>query len=135
MEQGVVREWHFGTHRMRFDPPDLVHIVWKGAVTGEHTKRVLELVDALEAPKLFILVDISESGIPSPRDRQVMSEARIYERLAGMAIVGAGYSVRTVMAMLLRAARLLTKQSVNAAFFRTEAEGRAWLAAERARLA
>ncbi|MBK9262744.1 MAG: hypothetical protein IPM54_23440 [Polyangiaceae bacterium] len=133
MEQQAPREWVVDTHCVRFEPPNLFVLKWKGAVTEVHAERVFAHIDALEIPRYLLITDVSQSDIPNSQARAKFATTSF--RADAVAALVPGMHKRVVMQMIMRALNVLTKQRLNIAFFDDEAACRKWLAAENERLA
>jgi hypothetical protein len=133
MEHHAPREWQVATHCVRFEPPNLVVLVWKGAVTEEDADGVLAHLDAIEAPRYMVLTDVSQSDIPDSRARAKFARMRV--RADAIAALVPSLHKRVVAEMIVRATTLLTGQRLNVAFFDNEVACRRWLAEENERIA
>lgn len=129
-------EWQFiGNHKIRVEG-DIVNSVWDGPSTLAEIQAyhvVLERVIA-ERGRAFTLIDMRKAHRPPPDGREWITTWSESHELAAVACFGASFTVRTFATLLLRAIRLVKRPGGVMAFFETEAQARAFLAAERARL-
>ncbi|MDI1432890.1 STAS/SEC14 domain-containing protein [Polyangium sorediatum] len=122
----------FGDHCVRFVAPDLVIAEFK---TFTNTEDVVALTDVLRAAKkregqLFTLVDLS--GVTTVPQRVRMTGARIVPDYDALAFVGAGFGLRVITEMVMRATKALSpKLSFPYAFFDDHAAALAWLQTHR----
>jgi beta-phosphoglucomutase-like phosphatase (HAD superfamily) len=130
MQQQSIREWHVGAHSIRFEPPNLVKLTWKGEVLIEHVDGMYGHLDAIEASHYWMLSDISQSDVPRGPVRARLAQTQQSLRIGGIAVIVSSPYKRAVMDMLVRAVNLLTKTHVKTAFFDDENSARNWLAAE-----
>lgn len=130
MEQKSIQVWDVGLHRVQFEPPNLVVLHWRGAVLAEHVDGVFGRVDQIEAPRFWVLSDISDSDTPTAQVRARIAKTESIRRIDGIAIVVSNSSKRVVMEMLLRAMNFLMKMHLKPAFFAEESAARAHLAIE-----
>lgn len=132
MAVGDVQKWSIDSHWLEFEPPDLAHIIWNGSISADHAQRMVELLTEITRPKFCVLLDLTNAGIPSLRERAVMQKSKIHERFTATAVISTNYTKRTVMSMLVRAAKRLDVVAGEVAFFENEEAARAWLATMRA---
>jgi len=134
MEQGSVQEQEhsFGSHRVRFEPPDLMYLFWNGAVRAEHIRRLSDIVASTGQQNLLVVNDLSRSDIPDAHARRVAAEDERLRQLRAMAIVGASKPMRAVTNLIIRATTFfLGPQRTRVRFVETEAEALAWLDTQR----
>jgi SpoIIAA-like len=135
MEQQSFEEWTVGTHQVRWEPPDLLKITWRGTAHDEQVDVLARHMEAVPAPRYWVLTDISQSDIPSASVRARLAKTKLMLRICGVAVVVSSRYKRAVIDMLVRAMNLLTGTRVNVAFFENEKDARVWIAAEKQRLA
>lgn len=81
------------------------------------------------------LMDITNAGTVARDARASLVRYRDdVETPGSLALVGASFPVRTLVSMMLQAARALTRRPLDFRFFATEQEARAWLDEERVRI-
>ena len=123
---------HFGDHCVRFVAPDIAIAEFR---TFTNTEDVVALTDVLRAVKaregqLFTLVDLS--GVTAVPQRVRMTGARIVPEYDALAFVGAGFALRVITDMVMRATKVLSpKLSFPYAFFDDHAAALAWLQTQR----
>jgi hypothetical protein len=119
-----------GTHSFQLEAPDIVRIWLVGDVSGGESRVILDALErsSRRGARLFILVDVSRFGVMLPEARKVAVQGQEI-RMFATVIVGASVLQRSALKLLDLAYRLVTKDPHAAAmvFFRTEAEGRAWI--------
>lgn len=130
MQQQPIREWQVGAHSIRFEPPNLVKLTWKGEVLAEHVDGMYGHLDGIEASDYWMISDISQSDVPSGPVRARLAQTQEALRVVGIAVIVSSPYKRAVMDMLVRAVNLLSKTRIKPAFFNNEKDARAWIAAE-----
>jgi hypothetical protein len=81
------------------------------------------------------LLNASQTTTITPQARRLMAQWDASRKEPGAgAVVGASFTTKTVAKMLIRAAKLLSTSTAHFDFFDTEAEARAWLNQQRAKL-
>ncbi|MDI1443855.1 STAS/SEC14 domain-containing protein [Polyangium sp. 6x1] len=130
-------EIRIGAHRFRWEPPDLVHLVYFGDLDGPTSVALSEASRrfTLGKPRVFLLVDMSKIGRVSREARSASAEGGKDLALRGTAVVGASAHLRILASLVSRAISLLYGAADNPTqFFETEAEARAWIAERRREL-
>jgi hypothetical protein len=128
---------HVGSHRVRFEPPDLVCVSWEGAVMPAHITALYDAMETFAAgrPRLLMLHDLRRSGSLDRETRRLTIEDPRARLIAAHANVGGSFPLRVLATMLWKAMHAISGgHQARAGFFDSEAEARAWLLAERARL-
>ncbi len=129
-------EFSFGAHTFRIEP-ELVSVRLVGTVSlieaAEFT-ALLEQAHALHG-ELYMLFDAAQlDTIVPPARRLFVDWLRRHPRiLVASANFGGGVVQRTMAQLLASAVRLLVGFLPPQSYHETEAEARAWLAAQRAR--
>lgn len=117
-------------HRLVFEPPDLVISGATGVLTPEDAHVIWHFVDESlsQSEHGYWLSHLSAlerypGGDPGGQARKVL------EKMSGIAFVGGNFQQRTIMQVLLRAARVLgaTRKDMQMAFFADERAAREWL--------
>ncbi|MDI1481461.1 hypothetical protein [Polyangium sp. y55x31] len=125
-----------GPHLAWVEPPDVLHTRIDGDITREHVK---ELLDALatfpRARGIYILRDARGSGMPTREAREALVKGLPLDRIAAVISYGASFQARTLLTMLDHAMRVLRPRAARFVFVESEAEARAFIAADRARRA
>ncbi|MCE9670557.1 hypothetical protein LY474_22385 [Myxococcus stipitatus] len=85
----IRREWTFGTHRARFEEPDILFVDFHGATGLEDAKGLLAIVQEVVATHgpVFVTLDIDGSTIDKPA-REHFSELSNPDWLRGVVYVG-----------------------------------------------
>jgi hypothetical protein len=124
-----------GEHEVRHEPPDGVHIVYRGAITPADFNAVGDAIEAMgRGPRsVFMLIDISDMGSVDAGARRAGANDRRTPLVHSVACVGGGFQLRVLFNMLLKAAQLVYRHPMSIRFFATESEARQWLDAQRAR--
>ncbi|MDI1448552.1 STAS/SEC14 domain-containing protein [Polyangium sp. 6x1] len=123
---------HFGDHCVKFVAPDVVIAEFR---TFTNAEDVVALTDVLRAVKeregqLFTLVDLS--GVTTVPQRVRTAGARIVPAYDALAFVGAGFGLRVITEMVMRATKVLSPElSFPYAFFDDHAAAFAWLQTHR----
>lgn len=109
----------------------------QGCFTLAEAKQYTALLDSLTAAAgpLFGILDMHNASGPDPQTRAWIGRWTRHAQVLGIAAVGASPVMRTVLTLLSNVTRLLSRRSRPMAFCATEAEARAWVAAQRALLA
>jgi hypothetical protein len=130
-------EWQaIGNHKVRVED-DLVFSCWASPGTLAEIQAyhgILERVIA-EKGRVFCLIDMANTHHPPPEARQWLTEWSRRFHIDAIAGFRASFAVRVASTLILRAIRFFKGSALIMEFFETEAEARAFLAAERARLA
>ncbi|UQA56164.1 hypothetical protein [Polyangium aurulentum] len=125
---------HNGAHLYRFEPPDLLRSRPVGLISREELSTSLDIIElhGRKAP-LFWIVDLSRLGGIAPNARRLLSERDARSLLRAIVLVGGSFQQRVLATLAIRAVRLFWRHKTHVPFhfFATEAEGRAWVEAER----
>jgi hypothetical protein len=81
---------------------------------------------------LFTIAVVSQMSSATPDARRLASEWGRSQNVAGVAVVGAGMTARTVLTLLLRLMFLVRNERFPITFVDTEQEARSWVASQRA---
>lgn len=120
-----------GPHRAWIEPPDIFVTHWHGEV---HADEMLAMYVELEAfskscSHILALNILNDTPTLGREAREVASHDPRNRHFQAMAMVGAGFHVRIITTMMIKAARLLhVSDNKEVAFVSTADEGRAWLA-------
>lgn len=119
-----------GTHRLRFEPPDLIFLEDRGDFSLEDAAALIEEVDRIAASRgpLLLLNDFRQLGqVPSAARKRLINPSLI-SRIRAAAIFGAGFPQRILFRMAVNALKLTYGASMpEMQIFESEAEARAWL--------
>jgi hypothetical protein len=125
-----------GNHDIAFEEPDLFLVRVDGAVLVREVEAFCAEVRSLSRgrSRVLFLVDVSGIGeFGGPARRRLAEQMRPVPS-RGVVFVGAGFSTRVVLQMVIHAVRLLTGRDNPSGYFDTDAEARAWIEATRAEL-
>jgi hypothetical protein len=121
-----------GPHRVKFEPPDIIHIVADGDVDAPHVAAMFDAVDeAFRLGTPYVLRDARRGGAPTRNARAYVTKDNRIQRLAGVVSYGASFHVRIVSTMVDKALQVLRPNSPRILFFDTYEQGRAWIDADR----
>ena len=131
-------EFNVGSHELVVEEPDLVVMRWHGAMSVNDLSTLSRELQKHCArwPYMLLLQNVTDlGGIPAEVRRFAPSGARYSAPLRGVAIVGAGFALRTVATLMLRVVNLTQRNADNPnEFFADETAARTWLASRRAAL-
>ena len=125
-----------GPHRIQCGP-DMYFAEFIGDLRSEHMPEIHEVGNRYLRRNGYklILVDASRAGTMTPQARRVNVEnLRQNPGLSATAVFGTSMVTRTIVTLLFKAMDLLSGREAAVAFFKTEAEARAWLDAQRIRI-
>ena len=128
-------EWQaVGNHKVRVEG-DIVFSRWQGVGSLAEIQAYHAIVERViaERGQVYCLIDMSNTGRPTPEARQWMTEWSRRFHVNAVAGFGASFAVRVAVTLMMRAVRFFKGSEFLTEFFETEAEARAFLAAERAR--
>lgn len=125
-----------GTHRIRFEPPDLFSVSFVGPFTVEEAQTLVKttLETCERVGSLLIAVDVSGFQSSGAKIREVFAKgAQSMYQIRAMAIWGASFPVRMAMMMVIRAGRALKEDVFKfpVEFLATEEDARKWLMGQR----
>jgi len=107
-----------------------VRVVWNGISSGEHVHRMFEFVDRHlpDGKPYYIIADQSRLTFVDASGRKVASTDPRGKRIAGVALFGASFQVRVVMAMVMKGMKLLLRKDEKTMYLaKNEADAVAWL--------
>lgn len=122
-----------GPHRV-VRSEDLFLAQFVGELTAEQMPRVSEIGNEYARQKGYtlVLVDASRvSGMTPEARRMSVENRRKNPSPSAVAIFGTSVTTRALATLLFKAIELLGRIDGNVAFFKTEAEARAWLDEQR----
>lgn len=118
---------------------DLLHVEVMGNLDREVIEEILAVYQRCidHFGYLLVLMSVQHStGMDQQARRRAVEWGQDHPTVQSAAVYGAPLAVRAMMSLLHRATQLLSKQdAAHMTFVATEAEGRQWLEAQRARLA
>jgi SpoIIAA-like len=125
-----------GKHSCRFEEPDIFFLRIRGEVSAHEVTRMFAEMGAVGRP-FYVLADIEGLQGLAPDVRKAASKTAVEDKngghlMLGMVVIKATWTMRTVIILLTKAFAYFHPESPSLlAFFETEAEARAWLAAVR----
>lgn len=113
---------------------DTVFTVIRGEWTQSDLERAIPLAEQITSTYgyLFTIAVVAQMSSATPEARRLASEWGRSQNVAGVAVVGAGMTARTVLTLLLRLMFLVRGERFPFTFVATEQEARSWVAAQRA---
>jgi len=124
-----------GTHTLVVEE-DLVFLTQHGDYKLGDAQQVNAEVEAVLARlgRVFVLVDQRAAGTTPPDARRCLAEWNKKHKASGAAIFGGSAAARAAATLVLTAVRVFRPDSTPTIFTTTEAEARAWIAAQRTKL-
>ncbi len=132
----ILNEEVISTHRLRVEG-DTVLTRYVGVPELEHVMAIHQYFDRVlaEHGRLFVINDMSRSGIPTAEARQWLAEWARTHKIVAIVNFGASMPVRMLQSLIMNAAALLgSGPRVKTANCADEAEAFAWIAAHRGQL-
>jgi len=125
-----------GENTMGWESPDILIGIWRGEMTPAGMTAGFDKLKEFSKgwPRAFALVDVSGLTAIPLATRRVANANVASVPFAATAVYGASFGIRTVFSLLVRAMSLVTSKPMTLGFFATEAEARAWIDVERARI-
>jgi hypothetical protein len=125
-----------GTHRIQIEG-DIVFLIQEGDYPVEDAHKPHAEIEAVlgKLGRAFILVDQTHGGQTTSAARKAITEWNKKHKASGAAIFGGGIATRAAATLVVSAVRLFRPDTMPTVFTQNEAEGRAWIAAQRAKLA
>ncbi|QSQ12130.1 STAS/SEC14 domain-containing protein [Myxococcus landrumensis] len=128
------REWTFGTHRVRIEPPDIAVATFVGPISMDEVKRTCEIyqeVFTLVGP-YYILAEIGRAQLDAT-GRRYLSENNRSEWFKGCVYVGADIVQQTFGKAISLAMLFTGKSSFETTFVKTLEDANTWVQQNRAR--
>ncbi|MDC0680777.1 MULTISPECIES: STAS/SEC14 domain-containing protein [Sorangium] len=118
---------------VRDDPDGIVRVVIHGEVSEDRVRAVLGAIRrvAESGRDVLVLADARHMGPISASARKAVTEEVRSTRVDAVAMIGASFSMRVIVALLAKGVQMLTGQPYPQQFFDTEGEAHAWLLARR----
>ncbi|WP_437531865.1 STAS/SEC14 domain-containing protein [Sorangium sp. So ce726] len=118
---------------VRDDPDGIVRVAIHGEVTEDRVRAVLGAIQrvAESGRDVLVLADVRHMGPVSAPVRKAVTEEMRGARIDAVAIIGASFSMRVIVALLAKGVQMLTGQPYPQQFFDTEGEAHTWLLARR----
>ncbi len=125
-------EWHaIGTHSVRFETPDIVHMRVVGDLGNDQVRHLLGMFDesSKNAGGLFSIIDISKAGRPNLDILKSNDIVEQMQRYRAFVYYNAQFSHRTVLEIVKKITRAfrLSLHTMPLVAFATEAEAYAWI--------
>lgn len=121
-----------GNIAMSFVEPDVLHMKWRASFGEAEADALLAYTHELKAQHatkpLMLYIDVREAGSIDARARKKISELTKEKPYAASVVVGASFTIRVAVELIVNAARLLVKDSAPTRFFDDETSAHAWLA-------
>ncbi|WP_437571519.1 STAS/SEC14 domain-containing protein [Sorangium sp. So ce542] len=114
-------------------PDGLLRLNMRGELTEDRARAIFTVLRrvAESGRDVLVLADAHHMGIIPPLARKVLTEEVRSARIDAVALVGASFSVRVIVALLAKGIHTITGRPYPQQFFATEDEARAWLFAQR----
>jgi hypothetical protein len=107
-------EWEVGRHSLRFEPPDILWVKYRGALCLQEAVRMVEVSrDLGRSGRIFMVGDMSEAGLPDTEAGRYFSEHLRFEWYLGAIYIGARL-VQRAMAKGIFLASYLTEHTTDA---------------------
>ncbi|WP_437944936.1 STAS/SEC14 domain-containing protein [Sorangium sp. So ce296] len=115
------------------EPDGLLRLTMRGELTEDRARAIFTVLRrvAESGRDVLVLADAHHMGIIPPLARKVLTEEVRSARIDAVALVGASFSVRVIVALLAKGIHMITGRPYPQQFFATEDEARAWLFAQR----
>lgn len=119
----------FGTHRTRFEEPDLCITIADGEITVQDMNAFVELQKKFseKRPYLLAITDFSRFTKISPEARKILAQEARAIPLRGNVMIGASFQTRILSNLIMGAFNLFSKRDNPTHFCKTEGEARAWI--------
>ncbi|MDI1477951.1 hypothetical protein [Polyangium sp. y55x31] len=121
--------WEVGRNEVRWEPPDLVRITFRGVTTTADSLRMTEIYDAIDerAGHFYVLVDGREVEALEPGARAAWLDRDKPYPIRHLVSFGATFSMRALVMTIYRAGRILapSRFTFPLEFKATEQEARA----------
>jgi hypothetical protein len=97
---------------LRFEPPDVFYIDVSGDVSGPdiHTTFQSLARACRDHGKLYVIANVTRMGTLLPEARKVASRKEYELSLAAMIIIGATFTQRTILGLIDKAYRALSRE-------------------------
>lgn len=126
-----------GAHHLD-EEGDLIKLEFHGDITLPDIQQILSAISDMIARQgtFGVLANAAQMGTMTPAARRHVGSFTDAHHGYGAAILGASLPVRAVMTLVTRAVEIFRRHELPGGiqFFKTEAEARAWLDAQRQRL-
>lgn len=122
---------------VRWEPPDLLFLIYSGHLTAPHIEGAVATSKRLIAaqPYHMAMLDVSKLRGMTLGARKAAVASSDTMNVRGVAVIGASFHLKVLGNLLGRAAQLVYPAKDNPLeFFSSEAEARAWIHGRRGRL-
>lgn len=123
-------------HRVWIEEPYALVVELRGDISGEHLRRMRELLDYIgdgNGP-IIIMQNLSNGGAFTGAARKEILDDRRTDRVQTVICIGASFQMRVFMGMISKALKFVRPSAPLIVFVQDENEGRKILASERSRL-
>jgi hypothetical protein len=124
-------------HDCRFEPPDLVWLHVSGDVSGDDIHAIFQSIERItrDHGKIYAIADVRRMGTLSREARKVTSTPQYTIPMTAVLIIGATFTQRTVLGLLDKAYRLLSRDpsAPPMVFVDSSEEAERWIATRRKR--
>jgi hypothetical protein len=132
-------ELHFERHSIWIEPPDTVHLTWRGDFSGKAMDWFFDEIRRVgrTSPVVFVTVDQRQQGAltAAARQRAAAGAPEFQHITRVVACFGMSPQIRVLINLVMKARSLIKRNETSrehVRFFDTEAEALAWLAEQRA---
>jgi hypothetical protein len=132
------REWEIERNTLRFEPPDVLWVEFRGVTTLNGARRIVDLYRELgESRPFFMVADMKEADLLDPETGRYISEHVQAEWIQGIVYIGARLVHKALARGIVLAAQLTQKADESALaklhFVSTKEQAHALLVQLRAR--
>lgn len=123
-------------HQVWIEEPFTLVCELNGEVTGDHLRRMREMLDYVGAGigPVIVMQDLSKATSFSSAARKGILDDKRTQRVVAVICIAAGFQMRVVMTMIMKAMRLIDTPVPHMLFADNETKARELLAQERTRL-
>jgi hypothetical protein len=109
------REWEIERNTLRFEPPDVLWIEFRGVTTLNGARRIVDLYRELgESRPFFMVADMEEAELLDPETGRYISEHVQSEWVQGIVYIGARLVHKALARGIVLAAQMSQKADENA---------------------
>lgn len=109
------REWEIERNTLRFEPPDVLWIEFRGATTLNGARLIVDLYRELgESRPFFLVADMKEAELLDPETGRYISEHVQSEWVQGIVYIGARLVHKALARGIVLAAQLSQKADESA---------------------
>lgn len=128
-----VDEWfEIGSHRFRFEPPDVLFMYFNGPVHVAQFHEFYSIaIKLIPERRIYIVRDTRAGGLLDAKTRAAVIKTVDPDRVAAIISYGSSFQLRVVVTMLIKAMHAFKRSAPQAIFVDSEEEARAWIGANR----